>query len=237
MTPAPLRQTGPLTALPSGLDSESLVRAFRIMYLSRCLDDREILLKRQNKIYFQVSGAGHEAMQTAAGMVLRPGYDWTFPYYRDRALGPRPWGSPRKTCSCRRSERRATPRSGGRQMPSHWGSPRLHIFTGSSPTGTQFVQAAGCAQAHRYLREHPDEITLVSTGEGATSEGEFWECMNTACLERLPLLVLVEDNGYAISVPVERQTAGGNISRLLEGFPAFCVLRLTGPILSSPSAP
>lgn len=197
------------------------------MYLSRCLDDREILLKRQSKIFFQVSGAGHEAVQTAAGMVLRPGYDWAFPYYRDRALALT-LGVTAEDMLLQAVGAARDPSSGGRQMPSHWGSPRLHIFTGSSPTGTQFVQAAGCAQAPRYLNEHPDEITLVSTGEGATSEGEFWECMNTACLERLPLVVLVEDNGYAISVPVERQTAGGNIARLLEGFPGLLRIEVDG---------
>ena len=197
------------------------------MYLSRCLDDREILLKRQNKIFFQVSGAGHEAVQTAAGMVLRPGYDWAFPYYRDRALALT-LGVTAEDMLLQAVGAARDPSSGGRQMPSHWGSPSLHIFTGSSPTGTQFVQAAGCAQAPRYLSEHPDEITLVSTGEGATSEGEFWECMNAACLERLPLLVLIEDNGYAISVPVERQTAGGNIARLLEGFPGLLRIEVDG---------
>jgi 2-oxoisovalerate dehydrogenase E1 component len=229
VTPASLRQTetAPLDGLPPGLDREALIRAFRIMYLSRCLDDREILLKRQNKIYFQVSGAGHEAAQTAAGMVLRPGYDWVFPYYRDRALALT-LGLTAEDMLLQAVGAARDPSSGGRQMPSHWGSPRLHIFTGSSPTGTQFVQAAGCAQAHRYRNEHPDEITLVSTGEGATSEGEFWECMNAACLERLPLLVLVEDNGYAISVPVERQTAGGSIARLLEGFPGLLRLEVDG---------
>ncbi len=121
------------------------------------------------------------------------------------------------------------PASGGRQMPSHWGSPELHIFTGSSPTGTQFVQAIGRGTTRsRYLNPGSDEITLVSTGEGATSEGEFWECMNSACLDKLPLLVLVEDNGYAISVPVERQTAGGNIARLLEGFPNLFRIEVDG---------
>src|SRR4051794_7967044 len=177
------------------------------MYLSRCLDDREILLKRQNKIYFQVSAAGHEAIQAAAGMVLRPGHDWFFPYYRDRtlalALGMTPEAMLLQAVGAARD-----PSSGGRQMPSHWSSPELHIFTGSSPTGTQFVQAMGCSNARRYVNPESDEITLVTTGEGATSEGEFWECMNIACLDKLPLLVLVEDNGYAISVPVEYQTAG-----------------------------
>ena len=197
------------------------------MCLSRSLDDREILLKRQNKIYFQVSAAGHEAVQTAAGMVLRPGHDWFFPYYRDRALCLA-LGVTAEDMLLQAVGAARDPASGGRQMPSHWASPKLHIFTGSSPTGTQFVQAAGCAQAKQYLDRSSDEITLTCTGEGATSEGEFWECMNAACLERLPLLVLVEDNGYAISVPVERQTPGGNIARLLEGFPYLLRLEVDG---------
>jgi len=209
------------------LDRELLIRAFRVMYLSRCLDDREILLKRQNKIYFQVSGAGHEAVETAAGLALRPGHDWFFPYYRDRALalalGVTPEDMLLQAVGAARDSA-----SGGRQMPSHWSSPSLHIFTGSSPTGTQFLQAAGCAQAKRYLDPASDEITLVCGGEGATSEGEFWECMNAACLERLPLLVLIEDNGYAISVPVDHQTPGGKIGRLLEGFPDLLRMEVDG---------
>jgi len=190
------------------------------MYQSRCLDDREILLKRQNRIFFQVSGAGHEAVQIAAGMALRPQVDWVFPYYRDRALALT-LGVTAEAMLLQAVGAAIDPSSGGRQMPSHWGSPELHIFTGSSPTGTQFLQALGCANAKSYLNPDIDEITLVTTGEGATSEGEFWECLNIACLDSLPLLILVEDNGYAISVPVERQTAGGNLARLVEGFPGL----------------
>jgi 2-oxoisovalerate dehydrogenase E1 component len=206
--------------VPSGLDHPGLIKALRLMYQSRCLDDREILLKRQNRIFFQVSGAGHEAVQIAAGMALRPGIDWVFPYYRDRALALT-LGVTAEAMLLQAVGAATDPSSGGRQMPSHWGSPELHIFTGSSPTGTQFLQALGCANAKSYLNPDGSEITLVTTGEGATSEGEFWECLNIACLDRLPLLILVEDNGYAISVPVERQTAGGNIARLVEGFPGL----------------
>lgn len=215
----------------SGLNGEAgrerLIEAYRLMYLSRCLDDREILLKRQNRIYFQISGAGHEAVQVAAGMVLRPGFDWAFPYYRDRALALALGVTP-EAMLLQSVGAAADPASGGRQMPSHWSSPELHIFTGSSPTGTQFLHAAGCAHARSYVNPASDEITLVTTGEGATSEGEFWECMNAACLERLPLLILVEDNGYAISVPVERQTPGGNVAALLEGFPGLLRLEVDG---------
>jgi 2-oxoisovalerate dehydrogenase E1 component len=209
-------QQGSATGRFEGLDPDQLIRAFRIMHLARRLDDREITLKRQNKIFFQVSGAGNEAVQVAAGMVLRPGHDWFYPYYRDRALclalGVTPFEMLQQAVGAA-----GDPASGGRQMPSHWGHPRCHIVSGSSATGTQFNQAVGCAEASRY-RGRGDEVTLVAAGDGATSQGEFWEALNAACLERLPLLFLIEDNGYAISVPVEFQTAGGSISSLVAGF-------------------
>ncbi len=211
----------------SGLDREQLVRAFRLMYTSRRIDDREILLKRQNKIYFQVSAAGHEAIQIAAGMATRAGYDWFYPYYRDRALALS-LGVTTEAMMLQAVGAAADRASGGRQMPSHWSSPELHIVTGSSPTGTQFVQAVGCANATSYVNSGSDEITLVCTGEGATSEGEFWEAMNVACLEQLPLVVLVEDNGFAISVPVEHQTAGGSISAIVRSFPHLFVADCDG---------
>jgi 2-oxoisovalerate dehydrogenase E1 component len=209
------------------LDRETLIQAFRIMYLARSLDDREVMLKRQNRIFFQISGAGHEAVQVAAGLVLRPGYDWVLPYYRDRALALSLGVTAEEMLLAAVGAAR-DPNSGGRQMPSHWSSPRLNIITSSSPTGTQFLHSVGCAQAKTFFNPDSDEITLVCSGEGATSEGEFWETMNIACMERLPLLVLVEDNGYAISVPVERQTAGGNIAKLLEGFPGLLRLEADG---------
>jgi len=203
-----------------GLQPEDMIRAFRLMYTARRLDDREIALKRQNRIFFQISGAGHEAVQVAAGMVLRSGRDWFYPYYRDRALclalGVTPYEMLQQAAGAA-----ADPASGGRQMPSHWGHAELHIVSGSSATGTQFSQAAGCAEASLYGNAESGEVTLVASGEGATSEGEFWETLNAACLKRLPLVFLVEDNGYAISVPVEYQTAGGSVSQLAAGFPAL----------------
>ena len=201
-----------------GLEADPLIRAFRLMHAARRLDDREITLKRQNLIFFQASGAGHEAVQVAAGLVLRAGHDWIYPYYRDRALcltlGVTPYEMLLEAVGAADD-----PASGGRQMPSHWGAPKLNIVTSSSPTGTQFVQAVGCAEAGRILNTSSDEITLVTGGEGSTSEGEFWEALNAACLKQLPVLFLIEDNGYAISVPIEAQTAGSSISALTAGFP------------------
>jgi 2-oxoisovalerate dehydrogenase E1 component len=210
-----------------GLGRDDLIRAFRVMYLSRRLDDREILLKRQNRIFFQISGAGHEAVQAAAGMVLRAGHDWFFPYYRDRALCLMLGVTPDQML-LQSVGAASDPASAGRQMPSHWSSPGLHIVSPSSATGTQFLPALGCADAERRLNPASDAITLVASGDGATSEGEFWESINIACLERLPLIYLVEDNGWAISVPVEKQTAGGDLARLVSSFPNLKVLTCDG---------
>lgn len=210
-----------------GLDPEDLIRAFRVMHTARRIDDREILLKRQNRIYFQISGAGHEAVGAAAGLVLRAGHDWLYPYYRDRALCLM-LGMTAEEMLLAAVGAANDPASGGRQMPSHWGYRKLHIVTSSSPTGTQFLQAAGCAQACRHLSPASGEVTMVTSGDGATSEGEFWESLNAACLEKLPLLYLVEDNGYAISVPVECQTAGQSVSRLVSGFPGLLRLECDG---------
>jgi 2-oxoisovalerate dehydrogenase E1 component len=231
------------TKLYEGLTREQLIQAYRFMYTSRKVDDREIVLKRQQKIFFQMSGAGHEAIGVAAGLALKPGYDWFYPYYRDRALclalGVKPYDMFLQGVGAAND-----PSSGGRQMPSHWSYPSLHIVTQSSPTGSQILQAVGCAEGGRYLARRPsasqvptsesldyrqfknvtsqgDEVTYVSLGDGTSSEGEFWEAMNAAALGKLPVVFCVEDNGYAISVPVEVQTAGGSISRLVSGFPNF----------------
>ena len=219
------RKAGAASELPHNLTPHELLGAYRLMLLSRRLDDKEIQLKNQSQIFFQISGAGHEAVLVAAGMHLRGGYDWFHPYYRDRALclalGVTPLEMLLQAVGAKDD-----PASGGRQMPSHWGSKRLNIVSQGSPTGTQALQAVGCAEAALLYRDitqiagreerfHSDEVTYISIGDGATSEGEFWESLNTACTKRLPLLYLVEDNGYAISVPVDVQTPGGNIARLV----------------------
>ena len=229
-----------------GLDREALIRIYRAMFLSRRLDDREIQLKRQNKIFFQISGAGHEAVLAAAGLVLKPTYDWFFPHYRDRALmlmlGVTPYEMLLQGVGAKDD-----PASGGRQMPSHWGHAGLNIFTRSSPTGTQFLPAVGAAEAGAYYEKFPkaaeqarksplgsqtafhrDELVYVSSGEGTTSQGEFYESLNTASNKQLPVLYLIEDNGYAISVPVEVQTAGGSISKLVRNYPNLLVEECDG---------
>ena len=255
---------GKKSKLYEGLTREKLIQAYRLIYTSRRIDDREILLKRQQKIFFQMSGAGHEAIGVAAGLALKSGYDWFYAYYRDRGLcltlGVQPGDMFLQGVGAAND-----PSSGGRQMPSHWSYPSLHIVTQTSPTGSQILQAVGCAEGGRYFARRPkaaevpsippfaknalrlrsgqapdgapsasldyrqfkhvtfqsDEVTYVSLGDGTSSEGEFWEAMNAAALEKLPVIFVVQDNGYAISVPVEVQTAGGSISRLVSGFPNF----------------
>ncbi len=232
------RASSTQTASFEGFSRDELLTIYRTMLLSRRIDDKEIQLKNQSLIFFQISGAGHEAILVAAGLVLKGGYDWFYPHYRDRALcltlGVTPYEMFLSAVGAKDD-----PASGGRQMPSHWGHKRLNIVSQSSPTGTQCLQAVGCSEAgmlYSRLKDIPDresrfkrdEVVYVSLGDGTTSEGEFWESLSTACVRQVPVVFLVEDNGYAISVPVEVQTPGGDISKIAEAFPGLQVYRCDG---------
>ena len=235
-----IANSGKKPANYQGLTRQQLVDAYRIMFASRRVDDREILLKRQQKIFFQISGAGHEAVGVAASFALKSGYDGSILIIAI-ARSALAWARRPMKCYCGGVGAADDPCSGGRQMPSHWAFQRFNVVTQSSPTGSQILQAVGCAEAGRYYARHPnaarkaegdyrqfkdvhfqgDEVTYVSLGDGTTSEGEFWEALNSASNKRLPVIFCIQDNEYAISVPVEVQTAGGNISRLVSGFPNF----------------
>ena len=210
---APVRGGGehPLQAFAA----EELVEDFRLACISRALDDREIALQKQSRVFFQISGAGHEVLLTRPRALAAPVYDWFFPYYRDRALSW-PSASPPTRCCSRRWDRSEDPASGGRQMPCHWGDAGCNIVTQSSPTGSQCLPAVGCAEAGRFIApraglrgcERPSATRSPTSrsARGPTSEGEFWESLNTACRLHLPVLYLVADNGYAISVPPTDQS-------------------------------
>ncbi|HZY74119.1 MAG TPA: dehydrogenase E1 component subunit alpha/beta [Edaphobacter sp.] len=255
MAPQSLKEIGVLEAGRSapasraehGLTGQQWIEFYRLMYLSRRTDDREIVLKRQQKIFFQVSCAGHEALLVAAGLAMRPGYDWFYPYYRDRAICLA-LGNTVEDQLLQSVGAADDPASGGRQMPSHWASSKLNIVTSSSSTATQCLHAIGCAEAGRYFSKYPeaaakhegdyrqfkdvkfhgDEVVFLSIGEGATSQGEFWESLNTASNQKLPVVYVIEDNEYAISTPVEVNTPGGNISRLVANFPNFHFAEVDG---------
>ena len=216
-----------------GLSRDALLDVYRGMVRSRRIDDKEIQLKNQSLTFFQISAAGHEAIQIAAGMTLRAGYDWFHPYYRDRALALTLGVTPREMFLAAVGAA-DDPSNGGRQMPSHWGDTSKHIVSGSSATATQVLHAVGAAEAgviysrvteiaDRASHFHADEIVFTSLGEGSTSEGEFWEAVNVSATRLLPVLFLIEDNGYAISVPVEQETAGGDISKIVRAFPGLHV--------------
>jgi 2-oxoisovalerate dehydrogenase E1 component len=226
-------QNGP-PAKYRGFDSAELVEDYKLACTSRALDDREITLQRQSRVHFEIAGAGHEALLLAMARSLRPGYDWFFPYYRDQALVLGLGVTPRDIL-LQAVGSSDDVSSGGRQMPAHWGSKALNIVSQSSCTGSQCLPAVGCAEAALYIARrdlrgcvgHGDEVTYVSLGEGATSEGEFWESLNTACRLHLPVVYLVEDNGWAISVRASDQ-APAPISELVSGYRGLSIYKVDG---------
>lgn len=222
----------------SGLDTETLVGIYRTMYTSRRIDDKEIQLKGQNKIFFQISGAGHEGVLVGAALAMKPAYDWFFPYYRDRAL-MLGLGMTVQEMLWSSVGAEVDPNSHGRQMPSHWGHKNLNVPSQSSCTGSQALHAVGAAEAsyraslltslqNKIEGFKGDEVVYMSVGDGTTSEGEWWEALNSACNMKLPVIFVVEDNGYAISTPVEVNTAGGDISKLVVGFPNLLIQKCDG---------
>jgi 2-oxoisovalerate dehydrogenase E1 component len=222
------------------LKKEDLVSLLRNIFVSRKLDDAEISMKKQSKAFFQISGAGHEAVLSAAAMAMKPKYDWFIPYYRDRALCTGLGVTPYEML-CQANGNVGDTASHGRQMPAHWGNVNLNIVSKSSCTGTQFLQACGIGEAGEFLTGlaangetlegmefHDDEVVYTSCGDGTTSQGEFWEGMTTACVNKLPVLFHVEDNGYAISTPTFVQTPGGSISNAMKEFPSLKVIECDG---------
>ncbi|MCK6459662.1 MAG: thiamine pyrophosphate-dependent enzyme, partial [Planctomycetes bacterium] len=223
----------------TGLSKGDLLKLYRLIYASRRTDDKEIVLKRQNKAYFQINGAGHEAICAAAGLAARSGYDWFYTYYRDRALalalGVTPYEMLLQAVGSAED-----PASAGRQMPAHWGHKDYRLVSASSPIATQYLQAVGCAEAIAKMRDHEDvrsavrgefrgdEVVLCTGGDGSTSEGEFWEALTTACVMALPIVFLIEDNEYAISVPREVQTPHSSISKTVASFRPLLILEVDG---------
>ena len=230
-------------AASTGLDKQAMLRLYRVMYASRRTDDKEIQLKRQNRAYFQINGAGHEAICAAAGLAARPGVDWFFTYYRDRALGLALGVTPYEQL-LQAVGAEEDPASAGRQMPAHWGHRKFNLFSASSPIATQYLQAVGCAEAmgkmaadeamrdaidpERYGPFERDAVAVVTGGDGSTSEGEFYEALSSACVLKLPVVFLIEDNEYAISVPREVQTPSGSISETVKGFAPLRTFRCDG---------
>lgn len=231
-----LGTTRPATAPPADRAARRalLLGAYRTMFLSRRLDDTEIDLRKRNEVFFQISGAGHEALNVALAHVLRAGHDWFFPYYRDRALM---LGLGMSAADVLLSAVGAAddPNSHGYQMPCHWGWREGHVVSQSSPTGSQFLQAVGCAQGGRYIHDRAldlpaagDEVVHVSSGDGTTNQGDFHEALSQACIDRLPVLFVIENNHYAISVPIERHTPAADIAAMVAGYEPLEIVRLDG---------
>ena len=191
-----------------GFSKKELLKIYYQMSLSRRLDDKQLILLKQGKGYFHIGASGHEAVEVAASKTMKPGYDYAYPYYRDQAfcLG---YGMSTKDILLSFMAKEADPNSAGRQMPQHYGHKDLNIVSQSSPTGTQYLQAVGAGFALK--RDNSDAVVYVSSGEGTTSQGDYHEALNWASREKAPIIFHVENNGYAISVPISEQISGESV--------------------------
>ena len=198
-----------------GFQKKELLDIYNKMYLARTLDEKQLILLKQGKAYFHIGCSGHEGAQLAASNNLNAGKDWVYPYYRDAALclGLGMTGKEQLLSFLARDD---DPNSGGRQMPQHYGHKNLRIVSQSSPTGTQFLQAVGCAMSRKW--EKTKEVVYVSSGEGSTSEGEFHEALNWSSREKLPVIFHIQDNQYAISVHISEQTSGASVYSMVGGY-------------------
>jgi 2-oxoisovalerate dehydrogenase E1 component len=214
-----------LSKLPAGLTSRDLISALRAMFIGRQIDEKAMTLLKQGKVFFHIGVSGHEAIQVASAMNLKPGYDWAYPYYRDWVFAYQ-FGVTLEELFYSVFARADCPATGGRQMPAHFGKKELRIITQSSPTGSQYLQAVGTAMG--CVKDGTDEVVYVSGGDGSTSEGEFHEALNWASKDKLPVIFVVQNNRYAISVPIYEQTAGESIARIGSGFSGLDVVEVDG---------
>lgn len=209
----------------ASLTNEKLIDAFKVMYTARKTDDKILLLLKQGKVFFHIGGSGHEACQVGTGLSMRPGYDWAYPYYRDLAFSLS-FGYTVEEIFLEALHRVTGPSSHGFAMPFHYGHRQHRIVAQSSPTGTQYLQAVGTALGA--VKEGRDEVVYVSSGEGATSEGEFHEAVNWAARERLPVLFLIQDNKFAISVTKKEQHAAKSVCDLVAGYDGLARFEIDG---------
>lgn len=207
------------------LSKDQLVRAYREMVRARLNDEKAIVLYKQNKCHFQIGVAGHECVQVAAAAVFRSGHDWFYPYYRDMALCAA-LGMTDREFMLNAMNKKDDPNSHGRQMPMHYGHKALNIVNQSSPTGTQFLQAVGCAMGSK--KKGLDQVVYVSAGEGTCSQGDFHEALNWASRDKLPVIFLIQNNDYAISVHVSEQLAGESVYKIVAGYEGLARYKVDG---------
>ncbi len=213
------------------LNDNQILSAYETMYRSRILDEKMLILLKQGKSYFHIGAMGHEAVQVACAMAMKPELDFLFPYYRDQALCLALGQSPYEFFLSFLA-RLGDPHACGRQMPMHYGNKALNIPTSSSSTGTQFLQAVGCSFANARLHEEdpkkPLAVTVCTTGEGTTSQGEFYEAISWAAREKAPIVFLIENNRFAISVNINEQRPGGVVAENFESFFGLKVFKVDG---------